>query len=75
MKLLSDLQAWLDKTAKKIAGDEEDPERWDTAVLYLLEALENEAEHNEGDDVAYEKMLERVKDTLGDRIEDHTWGY
>jgi hypothetical protein len=75
MKLLSDLRTWLDNTAKKIAEDEEDPERWDTAVLYLLEALENEAERNEGDDIAYEKMLERVKDTLSDRVEDHTWGY
>jgi len=75
MKLLSDLQTWLDNTAKKIAEDEEDPERWDTAVLYLLESLENEAERNEGDDIAYEKMLERVKDTLSDRVEDHTWGY
>lgn len=75
MKILSDLRSWLDDTARKIAKDEEDPERWDTPVLYLLEALENEAERNEGDDSAYENMLHKVNDALNDRLEDHTWGY
>jgi hypothetical protein len=75
MKILSDLRNWLDKTAHKIANDEEDPERWDTPVLYLLETLENEAERNEGDDIAYENMLLKVKDAISDWQEDRTWGY
>ena len=75
MKILSDLRTWLDNTAKKIADDEEDPERWDTPVLYLLEALEHEAERNEGDDIAYERMLHKIRDALSDWLEDHTWGY
>lgn len=75
MKLLADLQSGLDNTAKRIADDEKDPERWDTPVLYLLEALESESEQIEGNDDGYEKMLIKVKDALSDWLEDHTWGY
>lgn len=74
MKILSDLRSWLDDTARRIANDDNNPERWDTPVLYLLEILENEAEHNEGNDITYEKMLLKVRDALSDRLEDHTWG-
>ena len=75
MKILSDLRSWLDNTASKISDDEEDPERWDTPVLYLLETLENEAERNDGNDVAYEKMLYKVREAINDWFDDRTWGY
>ncbi|MFN2127184.1 MAG: hypothetical protein ACK2TU_04930 [Anaerolineales bacterium] len=75
MKIVSDLSSWLDNTAQKISDDQKDPERWDTPVLYLLEALESESEQIEGNDIGYEKMLIKVKDALSDWLEDHTWGY
>jgi rubrerythrin len=75
MRILVDLRKWLDDTAKKIAGDESNPERWDTALLYLMEALEVEAEGYEDGIQAYEKMLQKVRDALTDQIEDRTWGY
>lgn len=75
MKILSDLRKWIDNTASRIADDEEDPESWDTPVLYLLEALENEAERYEDNDFRYEKMLYKLGDTVSDRLEDRNWGY
>jgi rubrerythrin len=75
MRILVDLRETLDQTAKKIAQDEPNPERWDTAVLYLLEALEAEAEEHENGIQVYETMLQKVRDALSDQIEDRTWGY
>lgn len=75
MRILVDLRKWLDDTAHKIATDESNPERWDTAILYLMEALEAEAEGQEGSIPAYEKMLRKVRDTLTDQLEDRNWGY
>lgn len=75
MRILVDLRKWLDDTAQKIAKDEPDPERWDTALLYLMEALEVEAEGRENGLEAYEDMLRKVRDALSDQIEDKTWGY
>lgn len=75
LKILSDLRTWLDDAAKIIAYDDEDPEHWDTPVLYLLEALENESERNEGDEMAYEKMLNKIRDALSNQLKDRTWGY
>jgi rubrerythrin len=75
MRILVDLREMLDQTAKKIAEDEPNPGRWDTAILYLMEALEAEAEgHKDGIQV-YEKMLQKVRDALSDQLEDQTWGY
>lgn len=75
MRILDDLREWLDHTAKKIAEDEPNPERWDTALLYLMETLEAEAERYENGIQSYEKMLGKVRDTLTDQISDQTWGY
>lgn len=75
MRILDDLRKWLDNSAKKIAEDEPNPERWDTALLYLMEALETEAEGRENGIQAYETMLQKVRDTLTDQINDQTWGY
>jgi hypothetical protein len=75
MRILVDLREMLDNTARKINEDESDPERWDTALLYLMEALEIEAEKHENGLAAYEKMLSRVRDSLSDQLEDKTWGY
>jgi translation elongation factor EF-1beta len=75
MRILVDLRKLLDDVAKKIANDEPDPERWDTALLYLMEALEVEAEDRENGLDAYEQMLHKVRDTLSDQMEDKNWGY
>jgi rubrerythrin len=75
MRILVDLRDTLDQTAKRIAQDEPNPERWDTAVLYLLEALEAEAEEHKNGIQVYETMLQKVRDALSDQIEDRTWGY
>jgi rubrerythrin len=75
MRILVDLRNILDQTAKKIAEDEPNPERWDTAILYLLEALEVEAEEHTNGIQTYETMLQKVRDALSDQIEDRTWGY
>ena len=75
MRILVDLRGTLDQTAKQIAQDEPNPERWDTAVLYLLEALEVEAEEYKNGIQVYESMLQKVRDALSDQIEERTWGY
>jgi hypothetical protein len=75
MRILVDLRKWLDETAKKIAGDEPNPERWDTALLYLMEALELEAEGHKDGLQAYERMLQKVRDALTGQIEEQTWSY
>lgn len=75
MKILTDLRNWLDNTAKKIADEDENPERWDTPVLHLLEALEYEAEGYPDGEAAYAGMIQKVRDALSDWLEDRTWGY
>lgn len=75
MKILVDLRKWLDDTSEKIAREEADPERWDTPILYLMEALEYEAEGRQSGMDAYNNMLRKVRDSLTDRMEDGTWGY
>ena len=75
MKILVDLQKSLEDTAHKIAKDEPDPDRWDTAILYLMEALEVEAEEQENGLGLYEGMLHKIWDALRDRIEEKTWSY
>jgi len=75
MRILVDLRDMLDKNAKRIAQDEPNPERWDTAILYLMEALEAEAESQKDGIKKYEAMLQKVRDALSDQIEDRTWGY
>lgn len=75
MNILIDLRKWLDDSAEKIAQEEADPERWDTPILYLLEALEYEAIGHQEGLKAYNHMLQKVRDSLTDRLEDRTWGY
>jgi hypothetical protein len=72
MRDLSNLRGVLDETARQIVEAEPDPDQWDTPILYLLEALESAS--LEPDDLdGYLRMLDRVRDTITDRIEGEGW--
>ncbi|MFN2198276.1 MAG: hypothetical protein ACK2UW_19310 [Anaerolineales bacterium] len=75
MKILTDLRGVLDDTVKRIAAEDENPERWDTPVLHIMESLEYEAEGYEDGEQAYANMVQKVRDALSDWLEDRTWGY
>lgn len=75
MRILVDLRKWLDDTATKIANDNPNPMRWGTALLYLMEASKSETDGREYDVPAYEKVLQKVRDSLTYRIKDQSWVY
>jgi hypothetical protein len=72
MRDLANLRGVLDATARRIVEEEPEPDRWDTPILYLLEALESASLEPDGLD-GYLRMLDRVRDTITDRIEGEGW--
>jgi hypothetical protein len=73
MRELIDLTPILEQAASKIAKEDYDPEKWDTAVIFLLQALEEYSLDRAGGLDAYMNMLEKVRTAIEDRLEESNW--
>lgn len=73
MKDLEDLREDIERLAKEIGKVDSNPERWDTPVIFLIEAMEIEAMKIQGGQMGYEEMVEKVRDALTDWLEEERW--
>lgn len=69
-----ELKDWLDRTAKEIANKYPNSRTWLSWVLYLLNALEQQARDEDSMNTrAFREMLEALQDSLRNRLRTGGW--
>jgi hypothetical protein len=69
-----ELKDWLDRTAKEIAERNPNSRTWHGWVLYLLNALEQQAQDGDPRNPGgFRDMLEALQDSLRNRLRTGGW--
>jgi hypothetical protein len=69
-----ELKDWLDRTAKEIADKYPNSRTWLSWMVYLLNALEQQARDEDSMNTnAFREMLEALQDSLRNRLRTGGW--